>query len=156
MRFMSCGLNYKMKLRWDGVWSLSDAMAMLRKPVANTPLCNGCGWSATLPDTDRFAEMRLPTLKEINAAALCLVGYTRDTPNPPESGILQNSAGNSMGLLRVNLNPSILCSTLAKGPRFPHEYPKDATRPFMRQINRPGVTGVIDAGGGFRNCPIVQ
>src|ERR1700747_3166091 len=31
------GLNYNMELRWDGVWSLADAMAMLKKQVAITP-----------------------------------------------------------------------------------------------------------------------
>src|ERR1700755_1708981 len=31
------GLNFNMELRWDGVWSLADAMAMLKKQVAITP-----------------------------------------------------------------------------------------------------------------------
>ncbi|MGE8620708.1 MAG: amidohydrolase family protein, partial [Achromobacter spanius] len=31
------GLNYNMELRWDGVRSLADAMAMLRRQVAITP-----------------------------------------------------------------------------------------------------------------------
>ena len=31
------GLNYNMELRWDGVRTLADAMAMLREQVARTP-----------------------------------------------------------------------------------------------------------------------
>src|SRR5262245_13946212 len=31
------GLNFNMELRWDGVRSLSDAMAMLKRQVAITP-----------------------------------------------------------------------------------------------------------------------
>src|ERR1700733_2469228 len=31
------GLNYNMELRWDGVRSLADAMAMLKKQVAIPP-----------------------------------------------------------------------------------------------------------------------
>jgi len=31
------GLNYNMELRWDGVRSLADAMAMLEAQVARTP-----------------------------------------------------------------------------------------------------------------------
>ena len=31
------GLNYNMELRWDGVPSLADAMAMLKRQAANTP-----------------------------------------------------------------------------------------------------------------------
>jgi predicted amidohydrolase YtcJ len=32
-------------------------------------------------------------------------------------------------------------------------YQKNSTRHFMREVNRLGVTGVIDAGGGFQNYP---
>jgi predicted amidohydrolase YtcJ len=31
------GLNYNMELRWDGVPTLADAMAMLKRQAANTP-----------------------------------------------------------------------------------------------------------------------
>src|SRR5262245_23772632 len=31
------GLNYNLELRWDGVPSLADAMAMLKQQVARTP-----------------------------------------------------------------------------------------------------------------------
>jgi predicted amidohydrolase YtcJ len=31
------GLNFNMELRWDGVRSLADAMAMLKRQVAITP-----------------------------------------------------------------------------------------------------------------------
>jgi predicted amidohydrolase YtcJ len=42
---------------------------------------------------------------------------------------------------------------LAKGPKLPPEYQKNSTRHFMREVNRLGITGVIDAGGGFQNYP---
>ncbi|MDW3689450.1 amidohydrolase family protein, partial [Cupriavidus sp. CV2] len=32
-------------------------------------------------------------------------------------------------------------------------YQKNSTRHFMREVNRLGVTGVIDAGGGYQNYP---
>src|SRR5690606_12697912 len=62
------GLNYNMELRWDGVPSLADAMAMLKKQAANTPPPQ---WVRVVGGfTERqFAEKRLPTLDEINAAA---------------------------------------------------------------------------------------
>ncbi len=47
----------------------------------------------------------------------------------------------------------ILYATLAKGPKLPPEYQLNSTRHFMREMNRLGVTGVIDAGGGFQNYP---
>jgi predicted amidohydrolase YtcJ len=42
---------------------------------------------------------------------------------------------------------------LAKGPKLPPEYQLNSTRHFMREMNRLGVTSVIDAGGGFQNYP---
>lgn len=47
----------------------------------------------------------------------------------------------------------VLYSTLAKGPKLPFDYQVNSTRHFMRELNRLGVTGVIDAGGGFQNYP---
>jgi predicted amidohydrolase YtcJ len=37
MHIIRGGLNYNMELRWDGVRSLSDALAMLRRQDENTP-----------------------------------------------------------------------------------------------------------------------
>ena len=37
MHIIRGGLNYNMELRWDGVPTLADAMAMLRRQVDNTP-----------------------------------------------------------------------------------------------------------------------
>ena len=166
------GLNYNMELRWDGVRSLADAMAMLKAQVARTPAPQ---WVRVVGGftEHQFSEKRLPTLDEINAvapdtpvfilhlydrallnaAALRAVGYTRDTPNPPGAEIQRDSAGNPTGLLVAQPNALILYSTLAKGPKLPPEYQKNSTRHFMRELNRLGVTSVIDAGGGFQNYP---
>ena len=47
----------------------------------------------------------------------------------------------------------ILYATLAKGPKLSHEDQLNSTRQFMRELNRFGITSVIDAGGGFQNYP---
>src|SRR3546814_3117672 len=62
------GLSYNMELRWDGVRSLADAMAMLRAQVARTPAPQ---WVRVVGGftEHQFVEKRLPTLEEINAAA---------------------------------------------------------------------------------------
>jgi len=166
------GLNFNLELRWDGVRSLADAMAMLKRQVANTPPPQ---WVRVVGGftQHQFAEKRLPTLDEINAvapdtpvfilhlydrallngAALRAVGYTKDTPNPPGGEILRDAAGNPTGLLLAKPNAGILYSTLAKGPKLPFDYQVNSTRHFMRDLNRLGVTSVIDAGGGFQNYP---
>jgi predicted amidohydrolase YtcJ len=172
MHVIRGGLNYNMELRWDGVASLADAMAMLKAQVARTPAPQ---WVRVVGGftAHQFAEKRLPTLEEINAAApdtpvfllhlydrallnqaaLRAVGYMRDTPEFPGAEIVRGVGGEPTGLLLAKPNATILYATLAKGPRLPPEYQKNSTRHFMRELNRLGVTGVIDAGGGFQNYP---
>jgi predicted amidohydrolase YtcJ len=166
------GLNFNMELRWDGVRSLADAMAMLKRQVAVTPPPQ---WVRVVGgfSEHQFAEKRLPTIEELNAvapdtpvfllhlydrallnaAALRAVGYTKHTPDPPAGEIVRDAAGNPTGLLIAKPNAGILYATLAKGPKLPFEYQLNSTRHFMRELNRLGVTGAIDAGGGFQNYP---
>lgn len=166
------GLNFNMELRWDGVTSLADAMDMLRRQVAITPPPQ---WVRVIGGftEHQFVERRLPTLDEINAAApdtpvfllhlydrallngaaLRAVGYDRDTPNPPGGEIQRDARGNPTGLLLARPNAGILYATLARGPKLPPDYQLNSTRHFMRELNRLGITGVIDAGGGFQNYP---
>jgi predicted amidohydrolase YtcJ len=56
-------------------------------------------------------------------------------------------------MLIAKPNASILYSTLAKGPVLGYEDQLISTRHFMRELNRLGITSVIDAGGGFQNYP---
>jgi len=166
------GLNYNLELRWDGVRSLADAMDMLERQVAITPAPQ---WVRVVGGftEHQFVERRLPTIDEINAvapdtpvfllhlydrallngAALRAVGYTKDTPQPPGGEITRDANGNPTGLLLAKPNALILYATLAKGPKLPFDYQVNSTRHFMRELNRLGVTGVIDAGGGFQNYP---
>jgi predicted amidohydrolase YtcJ len=172
MHIIRGGLNYNMELRWDGIRSLADAMRQLKAQVDRTPAPQ---WVRVVGGftEHQFAEKRLPTIEELNAvapdtpvfilhlydrallngAALRVVGYTKDTPNPPGGEIVRDAAGNPTGLLLARPNATILYATLAKGPTLPREYQKNSTRHFMREVNRLGITSVIDAGGGFQNYP---
>ncbi|RUT69605.1 amidohydrolase [Flavobacterium cupreum] len=166
------GLNYNLELRWDGVPSLADALRMLKEQVDRTPNPQWVrvvgGWSEF-----QFAERRMPTLEEINAiapetpvfilhlydraimnrAALKAVGYTKNTPAPPGGQIERDSNGEPTGLIIATPNAMILYSTLAKGPTLSYEHQINSTRHFMKELNRFGITSVIDAGGGFQNFP---
>ena len=166
------GLNFNLELRWDGVRSLADAMSMLRRQVEITPAPQ---WVRVVGGftEHQFTEKRLPTIDELNAvapdtpvfllhlydrailngAALRAVGYTKNTPEPPGGEITRDANGNPTGLLLAKPNANILYATLAKGPKLPFEYQVNSTRHFMRELNRLGVTGAIDAGGGFQNYP---
>src|SRR2546428_149418 len=85
--------------------------------------------------------------------AATAVGYARDTPAPPAGEMQRDKTGNPTGLLIARPNAFILYSTLAKGPKLPYEQQLNSTRQFMRELNRLGITSVIDAGGGFQNYP---
>jgi predicted amidohydrolase YtcJ len=166
------GLNYNMELRWDGVPSLADALRMLKEQAQRTPAPQWVrvvgGWTEF-----QFAERRMPTLDEINAvapdtpvfvlhlydcallngAALRAVGYTKETPDPSAAEIQRDRHGNPTGALIAKPNATILYSTLGKGPKLSREDQANSTRLFMRELNRFGLTSVIDAGGGFQNYP---
>ncbi|MDQ3203656.1 MAG: amidohydrolase [Pseudomonadota bacterium] len=166
------GLNYNLELRWEGVPSLVDALRLLKEQADRTPTPQWVrvvgGWNEF-----QFAEKRLPTLDELNKAApdtpvfvlhlydrallnraaLKVVGYTRDTPNPPGGEIQRDANGDPTGMLIARPNAMILYSTLAKGPKLPLDYQVNSTRQFMRELNRLGVTSAIDAGGGYQNYP---
>jgi predicted amidohydrolase YtcJ len=166
------GLNYNMELRWDGVPSLADALRMLKDQAARTPAPQWVrvvgGWTEF-----QFAERRMPTLDEINAAApdtpvfilhlydrallngaaLRAVGYDKNTPEFPDGQVQHDKRGNPTGLLLAMPNANILYSTLAKGPKLTREDQINSSRLFFRELNRFGITSAIDAGGGFQNYP---
>ena len=104
------------------------------------------------PDTPVFV-LHLYDRATLNGAALRTVGYTKDTPEPPGGEIQRDKHGNPTGLLIARPNAMILYSTLAKGPKLSREDQMNSTRQFMRELNRFGITSVIDAGGGFQNYP---
>ncbi len=166
------GLNYNMELRWDGVSTLGEALEMLAEQALRTPPPQWVrvvgGWSEF-----QFNERRLPTLDELNdaapdtpvfvlhlyaqamlnRAALHAAGYTKGTPDPPGGMIQRDSQGNPTGLLIAKPNATILYSTLAKGPKLGFDDQVNSSRHFMRELNRLGITSVVDAGGGFQNYP---
>ncbi|OQP48094.1 amidohydrolase [Niastella yeongjuensis] len=166
------GLSYNMELRWDGVPSLSEALNMLKEQVLRTPSPQWVrvvgGWCY-----HQFNEKRLPTLEEINAispdtpvfilhlydraflnaAALRVVGFTKDSKAPPGGEIQKDKNGDPTGLILATPNATILYATLAMGPKLPEEHQMNSTRHFMKELNRLGITSIIDAGGGFQNYP---
>lgn len=166
------GLNFNMELRWENVPSLVDALRMLKDQAARTPAPQWVrvvgGWSEF-----QFAERRMPTLDEINAAApdtpvfilhlygrallnraaIKVLGFDKATPNPPGGEIQRDANGNPTGLLIARPSALILYSTLSMGPKLPVEDQINSTRHYMREMNRLGITSVIDAGGGGQNYP---
>lgn len=166
------GLHFNLELRWENVPSLAEALTLLRQQAARTPSPQWVrvvgGWSEF-----QFAERRMPTLQEINeaapetpvfilhlyarallnGAAIRALGITSETPNPPGGLIQKDDNGQPTGMLIAKPSALILYSTLAQGPSLPVEDQVNSTRHYMREMNRLGITSVIDAGGGGQNYP---
>src|ERR1700741_428346 len=166
------GLSYNMELRWDGVPSLAEAMRMLREQARRTPAPQ---WVRVVGGFNeyQFAEKRMPTLKEINEAApdtpvfilrlydrallnraaLRAAGFTKDSQEPPGGVIERDKNGEPTGMLIAKPNAFILYATLAKAPKLSPDDQINSTRHFMRELNRLGITSVMDAAGGGQIYP---
>ncbi|QDU75895.1 N-substituted formamide deformylase precursor [Bremerella volcania] len=172
LHVIRAGLFYNLELRWDGVPSLSQALEQLKQQADNTPPPQWVrvigGWNEF-----QFKEGRMPSLDEINKAApntpvfllhlydsallnqaaLRVLGFDRNTPNPPGGLIARDSKGNPTGLLIAEPSALILYSTIANAPKLSMEDQLNSTRHYLRELNRFGVTSVSDAGGGGQNYP---
>jgi predicted amidohydrolase YtcJ len=166
------GRFYNLELRWDGVKSLRRALEMLREQAARTPRGQWVrvvgGWNEY-----QFEERRKPTLAEINEATgdvptfvlylygeaylnragLKALNINGETANPPGGLIERDESGAPTGLLVAEPNAFILYSTLAKLPEMSFTDRVNSTKHYMAELNRLGVTAVMDAGGGFQNFP---
>src|SRR5262245_11558248 len=172
LHVIRAGLFYNLELRWDGLPSVSQALAQLREQANNTPPPQWVrvigGWNEF-----QFKEGRMPTLDEINGAAphtpvfllhlydsallnraaLTALGFDKSTPNPPGGLIARNGRGDPTGLLIAEPSALILYSTIANAPKLSFEDQLKSTRHYLRELNRFGITSVSDAGGGGQNYP---
>lgn len=167
------GNNFAMELRWDEVPSLADGLAMLKAQAQRTPAGQWIrvvgGWSA-----DQFAERRLPTLDEINAAApdvpvyvlhlydrawlnkaaLRALGIDRHFYEPFVSGRLErDDNGNPTGLALARPNAQPLYALLDMAPKLDFEQQILSTKHYFHALNGLGLTSALDCAGGFLNYP---
>jgi predicted amidohydrolase YtcJ len=165
------GLNYNSELRWDGVTSLKRAMKMLKEQAARTPAGVWIkvvgGWNEF-----QFEEKRLPTLEEINAAVpdkpvyitylygkaflnkkgIEVLGYNKDTKYDGSLVELDEN-GNPTGMLYAKTKATAIYMTLGLTTKLSNEERVNSTLQYYRELNRLGLTSIIDAGGGSQNYP---
>jgi predicted amidohydrolase YtcJ len=163
------GRFYHLELRWDGVGSLARGLQMIREQAKRTPRGQWVrvigGWSPY-----QFAERRMPTVAELNQAApdtpvFVLFLYSQALVNragalalgltpqsePPEGGRYELVDGGA--ILHAAPSPTILYATIAKLPQLSAEEQANSTRYFYRELNRFGLTSVVDPGGGGHAYP---
>jgi predicted amidohydrolase YtcJ len=172
LHFIREGNHFNLELRWDGIKSLSQGLDMIRHQASRTPSGQWIrvvgGWCER-----QLKEQRLPTLDELNEAAgehpvfvlhlydcalvnkvgMKLLGYNRDTPNPPASEIVRDANGEPTGMLVARPNAFLLYNTLDKLPKLSHEDKVNSTLAYARECNRFGLTSCLDPGGGFQSYP---
>jgi len=163
------GRFYNLEVRWDGVDSLERGLAMIREQAARTPEGQWVrvigGWSPF-----QFREKRMPTVAELNEAApntpafvlflysqalvnragVAALGLTPES-KPPEGGRYEFVDGGA--ILHADPNPAILYTTIARMPSLSPEEQINSTQQFYRELNRLGVTSVVDPGGGGHAFP---
>ncbi len=154
------GRDYNLELRWDGVGSLQRGLQMIAEQAKRTPKGQWVrvvgGWSPY-----QFAEKRMPTIAELNAAApdtpvyvlfaysegllnragVAALGWTPDT-KAPEGGSYEFVDGGA--ILRT---PFAAYVPIGKLPGLSADNQVNSTRYFFREINRFGLTSAMDAGG---------
>ncbi|MEM1114505.1 MAG: amidohydrolase [Pseudomonadota bacterium] len=164
------GRFYAMELRWDGVPSLAIGMQRIREQAARTPQGQWVrvigGWSPF-----QFNEKRMPTPAELteaapdtpvyamflysqgflNRAAVQALGLNEKTPTPPGTDYEFTPDGGA--IIHAIPNPDLLYGTIGALPPMTAEQQAISTRHFYRELNRFGLTSIIDAGGGGHNFP---
>ncbi|MEM6936658.1 MAG: amidohydrolase family protein, partial [Pseudomonadota bacterium] len=164
------GRFYALELRWDGLSSLTQGLNMIREQARRTPAGQWVrvvgGWSPY-----QFAEQRMPTPQELtraapdtpvfvlflysqgflNKAAVDALGLKADDPTPPGTRLEITQDGGA--ILHATPNPDLLYGTIGKLPQLNAVQQERSTQHYYRELNRFGLTSVIDAGGGGHRFP---
>lgn len=156
-------LSFSTEVNWIGASTIDEAMQRLRDAAARSRpaswLIVAGGWTEL-----QFAEKRRPTLAEVLRAvpdnptylqmfyghvlmtprALAATGVSLESP-PAGIGIERDAAGAPTGWLTGNIiGISALFDRL---PKPTYDDNLRGTRLFFAELNRLGITGVIDPGG---------
>lgn len=163
MHAVRAALSYSTEVNWIGAGTIAEAMARIRQAAQQSQpggwLIVAGGWTE-----QQFAEKRRPTRDELVAAApdnpvwvqlfysaLMVTPKAADalklTPQalPPRMAIERNATGEPTGWIKADIvSLSALFDQLPK-PGFADNV--TGTRKFFSELNRLGVTGVVDPGG---------
>lgn len=164
------GRFYNAELRWDGVPSLDLGLKMIADQAARTPKGQWVrvvgAWSP-----HQFRERRLPTPQELttaapntpvfvlflyskgylNRAGVETLGLTPESVPPAGSRIEFTPDGGA--ILHAEPSPVILYQTVAALPSLSDDDQVNSTLHFYRELNRFGITSVVDPGGGGHDYP---
>ena len=159
------GLTYTDEVGWYEVTSLEEGLAKLRSKSRTTPpgewIIVAGGWVKA-----QMREGRAPTLAEldavstqhpiyvqhqyqlivINSAGMQALGIVGDVADPPNGTYERDADGQLTG--RISGALSLFFALHGRLPKPSIDRQVAGTRAFMAELNRVGLTGVVDPGGG--------
>jgi predicted amidohydrolase YtcJ len=164
MHAIRAALSFSTEVNWIGTKSIAEALARLsaaaktRKP--GDWLIVAGGWTP-----EQFAEKRPPTQSELAEAggdhpvyiqlfyrwailtpkALEALGIKEDKDVPPAGKLDRDSNGNLTG--GISGNTPTITGLFARLPKPTFDEQVEGTKTFFKELNRLGLTGVIDPGG---------
>jgi predicted amidohydrolase YtcJ len=157
-------LSFSTEVNWTGARSLTEALGRITAAAKAKPpgawLIVAGGWNEL-----QFAERLRPTPAQLEAAApnnpvyvqlgygwiamtdegFSALGISSDRDLPPGGRLERDAAGMRTGAISGNNAAIVALFDRLPKPTFPQQV--EGTKAFFRELNRLGITGVMDPGG---------
>jgi predicted amidohydrolase YtcJ len=164
MHAIRAALSFSTEVNWIGATSLAEALGRIHEASETMKpgawLIVAGGWNER-----QFKEKRRPTQAELLAAAphnpvyvqlgygwvmmtpaaLQALNISTDADLPAGGKLDRDTAGKSTGGITGGNNTIVALFDKLPKPNFEEQV--DGTRKFFRELNRLGITGVVDPGG---------
>ena len=164
------GQTFTTEVNWVGANSIAEAMSRIHAAsLAKKPgswLIVAGGWNA-----NQFQEKRRPTQADLVAAApnnpvyvqldydwevmtpagFAAMGINSDADLPRPGKLERDASGKPTGAIENGGGFAVAIALFDKLPHPTFDEQVDGTRKFFRELNRLGVTGVVDPGGNNLN-----
>jgi predicted amidohydrolase YtcJ len=164
MHAIRAALSFATEVNWIGAKSVGEALARLHEAARNAKpggwLIVAGGWTP-----EQFAEKRRPTQAELTGAApdhpvyvqllygwammntrgFEALGIKEDKDVPPAGKLDRDANGDLTG--GITGNTPTITGLFARLPKPSFDEQVEGTKKFFRELNRLGLTGVIDPGG---------
>jgi predicted amidohydrolase YtcJ len=164
MHAIRAALSFSTEVNWIGAKSIGEALARLREAAKTRKpgdwLIVAGGWTP-----EQFAEKRRPTQAELaeaggdhpvyiqlfygwamlNPKGFELLGIKEDKDVPPAGKLDRDASGAPTG--GITGNTQTITGLFARLPKPTFAEQVEGTKAFFKELNRLGLTGVIDPGG---------
>jgi predicted amidohydrolase YtcJ len=177
MHAIRAALSFSTEVNWIGTKSIPEALDRLSAKARSLDaaakpegwLIVAGGWTP-----EQFAEKRAPTRAEIDSAAFGhpvyvqlfyrwallnakgfeALGIKEDKDVPPAGKLDRDASGNLTG--GITGNTPTITGLFARLPKPTFEEQVQGTKQFFKELNRLGLTGLIDPGGFGMSPPDYQ